>query len=129
MESKKIKLSIKNIQTNDIIELEAEVCNNTFSRARGLMFRKRHVNLFFVFDEEKIYPIHSYFVFFEFDAIYIQSNGRIVEIYKNVKPNSFINPKEKANYLLEAYSGFSEKNNINIGDVVETITKQENKNE
>ncbi|MEM3372767.1 MAG: DUF192 domain-containing protein [Candidatus Aenigmatarchaeota archaeon] len=99
-------------KTNNNSSIKAELCDNQFSRARGLMFRKKPERLFFVFDEEKIYPIHSFFVFFVFDAIYIDKNFRVVEIYEAVEPFSFISPKNKAMYLLEAEKGFCKKYGI-----------------
>lgn len=105
------------ITKNNNISIKAELCDSTFSRAKGLMFRKKPERLFFVFDEEKIYPIHSFFVFFEFDAIYIDKDFKIVEIYEAVKPFFYISPKNKAKYLLEAEKGFCKKYKFTTSDI------------
>ncbi len=79
-----------------------EIADSLFSRARGLMFRKNSKRILFIFNKEGIYPIHSYFVFFKFDAIYLDKNMKIVEIFKGVKPfTALIKPSKKAMYLLE----------------------------
>jgi uncharacterized membrane protein (UPF0127 family) len=79
-------------------------CRTAFSilpQIRGLMFRAKPVSILFDFQEEAIHPIHSFFVFFQFYAIYISKEKKVLEkariepfcpIHKNSIP---------ARYLLE----------------------------
>ncbi len=74
-----IKFSDKNIKL--IIK-----GTNFFSRFSGLMFRSRSTNnLLFDFRREVRFSIHSFFVFFPFLAIWLDSNNKVVE-YKVVRP-------------------------------------------
>ncbi|MCD6549782.1 DUF192 domain-containing protein [Candidatus Micrarchaeota archaeon] len=78
-----------------------EVAGTLLSQVRGLMFRRKRVNILFVFNEDKICPIHSWFVFYPFDAVYLDRNFRVVEIFRDVKPFSYVRPTRPSSYLLE----------------------------
>ena len=43
-----------------------------------------------------------FFVFFSIDLFYLNKNKEVIEIKKDLKPFTFYNPKEKAQYLIEA---------------------------
>lgn len=69
----------------------------------GLMFSRRESarNLLFRFFSGTRTPIHSFFVFYDFYAIWMDDKFRILEI-KRVSPFSFyVCPKEDFVYLLE----------------------------
>ncbi len=68
----------------------------------GLMFKTRNTdNLLFKFKNYKTFGIHSYFVFFEFLAIWLDKHDNIVE-YSIVKPFTlFYNSKMPSVKLLE----------------------------
>ena len=53
MKIKKIKIKGK--------LMEVRICDTLFSRARGLMFRKKSLPLLFVFKKAGIRSIHSFF--------------------------------------------------------------------
>jgi uncharacterized membrane protein (UPF0127 family) len=94
---KKIKIKIK----GKIIE--AEVCDSVFSRARGLMFRKKPTALFFIFNNSKKRAIHSFFCK-PFNAIWFNGNKIVDEKY--VKSWKFyVCPKNDFDRLLEISVG------------------------
>lgn len=94
------------------IVFKAETAKTFFQKFKGLMFSEKK-NLLFIFDKERIVPIHSFFVFFQFDAVYLNSKKRIIEIKKNIAPFTFfVQNKIPAKYLFE----ITEKNNLKIGD-------------
>jgi len=69
----------------------------------GLMFSRRSKakNLLFSFDKETKMPIHSFFVFYSFLAIWLDSEGKIVSV-KKVRPFNFgVSPREKYKFLIE----------------------------
>lgn len=79
--------------------IEAEVCNNILSRARGLMFRKNSAPLLFIFNKPTIQSIHSFFCK-PFKAIWINKDRIIDE--KIVKPFSLsVKPKGEFTHLVE----------------------------
>jgi|SRR3989344_1160657 len=73
-----------------------------FGRLTGLMFRSAKIgNLLFEFKKKNKWAIHSYFVFFDFLAIWIDDDKNVVEA-KIIKPFTFsVKPKKEFKYLIE----------------------------
>ncbi|MCK4670057.1 MAG: DUF192 domain-containing protein [Nanoarchaeota archaeon] len=94
-----------------------KTATNIFSQTIGLMFRKNIVPICFIFKKEKTHPIHSFFVFNAFEAIYLDANRSVVDI-KTIKPFQLnIKNKAPAKYLIEVPIGWAERNNLSIGKV------------
>ncbi len=85
--------------------------NNKFSvshyksiimQAKGLMFKfPKNEGILFEFKKEKYIALHTFFVFFPIDIIYINKNKEIIKIFKKVIPfTPFIKPI-KCKYILE----------------------------
>lgn len=83
------------------------------------MFSRKR-NLLFVFNEEKRISLHNFFVFFPIDLVFLDKNGRVIEIKRNFKPFTFYKSKNKAKYVLE----LTEKNNLKVGNGVELNNKK-----
>jgi uncharacterized membrane protein (UPF0127 family) len=83
-------------------EIEVERCESFSSQGRGLMFRSRETNaLLFDFPDDAERSIHSLFVFFQFLAIWINKEGKIVG-KKIVKPfRLHANPGKPFSRLIE----------------------------
>jgi len=82
------------------------------------MFRSKPLPILFIFPKEGIWPIHSLFVFFRFDAVYLDSRKRVAEIMPDIPSwKLLIMPREKAQFLLELPGGHSE--GISVGDELE----------
>ena len=91
--------------------MKVKICKTLLSQSRGLMFSKRR-NLLFIFKTPRYVGLHMLFVFFPVDALYIDENGKIVEI-KRMKPfRPYYKSKNKVKYVLE----LAEKHNFNVGD-------------
>jgi uncharacterized membrane protein (UPF0127 family) len=73
-----------------------------FGMGLGLMFRsKKTKSLLFDFKENVSMAIHSYFVFFDFLAIWLDENNEVIE-WRVVKPFiSYISPKKNYRRLIE----------------------------
>lgn len=95
-------------------------------RERGLMFRKYLApdeGMFFILGDEGAHSFWMKNMQFSLDIIWIDENKAIVEIMQNVPPCSevcpdFI-PQRKAKFVLEVNAGFTQKNQIKVGDIVE----------
>jgi uncharacterized membrane protein (UPF0127 family) len=95
-------------------------CLTAFSilpQIRGLMFRRSPVSILFDFGDEAIHPIHSLFVFFPFDAIYISGSGKVLEKSRIMPFSPLHKNSAPARYLLEADTGSGES--FSTGDEVE----------
>lgn len=83
----------------------------------GLMLKNEPANIFFIFEKEDYHPIHSLFVKYEFDAIYLDRKFKVVDKILNIKPNRFfVKPKRKNLYLLELEPKITKKFKIDVGD-------------
>jgi len=75
------------IYKNKAIDIDVKECS-ALGRVRGLMFRKvkKAENLLlFNFKKPVKWKIHSYFVFFDFLAVWLDEDNYVLEI-KRVKP-------------------------------------------
>jgi len=72
------------------------------------------------FDEglilEKCNSIHSFGMKFDFDAIYLDNDNKVVKLIENIKPNRLMPIVFKAQKVLETTAGFIQKNDIQIGN-------------
>ena len=90
----------------------SETAKTFFEKMKGLMFSNRK-NILFVFEKERIFGIHSFFVFFPFDAVYLDAEKEVVDVVRNIAPFTlYVENKTPAKYLLE----LCEKNNLKVGD-------------
>lgn len=83
-----------------------------------------NVGMLFVFEQPGLYPFWMKDMWFPIDIIWIEEGLKVVYIEKNASPSSY--PKtfvseENSKYVLEVPSGFSEENNLKVGDKVEFI--------
>ncbi len=116
-------MKVVNRTKNTIIAEDPLVANSFFTRLRGLMFRARFPRtMLFYFPGTSIKrnSIHALFVFFEFDAVYLDEERRVVDIYERVRPFTlYIEPKKPSAYLLELERGAVKKLGVSIGDEME----------
>lgn len=61
--------------------------------------------------------IHTFFMKFPIDAIFLDSNGSIIAI-EELHPWKFSKIYFKGKYVLETHKGWSSKNNLKIGDQI-----------
>ncbi len=109
---------IKSAVKGNIICADAKICKSAFSKARGLMFSKSPIPLVFIFDEEKIIPLHMVFVFFPIDILFLDKNKKIVEIKESLMPFAFYTPKNKALVIIELPKGTVERTKTKVGDKI-----------
>jgi len=94
------------------------------ARMRGLMFRKKCASLLFTFDWTDKHSIHSFFVAFPFDAIYLDERGRVVDVFESVPPfTPLLTPRSPARYLLELPPKSASGLAVRIGDEIEISMK------
>jgi len=97
----------------------AKICENIFSRTLGLMFSKKIKTLIFVFNKEKIIPLHMFFVFYPIDILFLDKNKVVVEIKENFLPFTFYAPKNKSLYIIELPKNIIRETKTEIGDKIE----------
>lgn len=93
----KIKYGKKEVSLRD---LNVKKCKG-LCKAFGLMFRPRGTrSLIFEFRKKTRQGIHSFFVFFDFVAVFLDEGNTVLEAVK-VRPFRIYTPKEYYSKLLE----------------------------
>ena len=122
----KISLEMKKIKINEII-IPVEIADTVDTRRKGLSDRGAlpiDQGMLFIFDQENVSPpFWMKDMKFAIDIIWINDN-KIIQIDKNVKPDfdsKLYLPTEPVDNVLEVNAGFSETNNLQVGDFVNLI--------
>ena len=77
---------------------EVKMCTNFLNRFIGLMFKK-NINKILCFP--KCNSIHTFFMLKSIDVIMTDKSGKILYIFKKVKPWKVILPKKNVYYTFE----------------------------
>ena len=108
----------------DINELltDIEVVSKFEERREGLMFRKsisKNYGMFFIWDYKRQQCMWMKNTSLSLSVAYISNRGEILEIYDMVPfSKKSVCSKNSVKYALEVNKDWFEKNNINIGDVI-----------
>lgn len=101
------------------MDIEIKEAKTFFEKLRGLMLKKKpNHGLLITLEKEKRIgaSIHSLFVFFKFDAVFLDKQGKIVDIREKIKPfNPLIVPKKPCKHILELPAGKVEEEGIEKG--------------
>lgn len=107
--------------------LEVEVANTKASRELGLSGRpkmKDSEGLLFVFDKPGRYGFWMKDMNFPLDIVWINQNGIVVDIERNVSPKTFpqtfINESD-ANFVLEVNEGVAAKFGLYLGSKIRIV--------
>lgn len=112
---------MKDIYRGDVKLCSAKEAKNFFARALGLMFKgslKEGEGILIKFSPAlKSRSIHSFFMRFTIDLIFIDPDMKVVDL-TNLSPWRTYNPKKDCRWVLELNAGTIENNKIKIGDVL-----------
>jgi len=109
---------IKNTTRKTFIAKNAIICKSIISKSIGLMFSKKGKSLIFIFNKEKIIPLHMFFVFYPIDVLFLNKNKIVAEIKENFKPITLYFPKKKSLYIVELPKDTIKKSKTIIGDKI-----------
>ena len=105
--------------------LEVEIADTLVSRKQGLSGKESlgdNQGMLFVYGEPGNYSFWMKDMKFAIDIIWIDENKKIVDIVKNISPDTFpqtFQPSSPAQYALEVNAGWTDKNFVRMGDLVE----------
>lgn len=112
--------------TGEILAERVEFADSFWTRFRGLMFRfdfDEDDALLFEFYKSRKFRIHTFFVFFPIDLIYLDQDFKVVEVEQNLSPWRFHNPDVRASCLAELYGGRLVEKKVRVGDEVKVREK------
>lgn len=122
------------VKLDDVV-LEVQIADTDARRARGLMFQDQlpyDQGMLLVFDSPNKRSIWMLNMQFALDVFWIDGDGKVVHIEKNVPPcktavetvtcPSYKGKGQDAQYVLEVTAGFVDKNNITTDSILEIIS-------
>lgn len=107
--------------------VKVDMALTSADQALGLSGReslKENEGMLFIFPQPGNYPFWMKDMNFPIDIIWLTEDFEVVYIKKDARPELFpesYGPEEDSKYVLEVVSGFSEKNNLQVGDRVEFV--------
>lgn len=114
---KYVKIAGQNIKVDLALTKEEQAQGLS---ARGVLADNE--GMLFVFNQPGKYPFWMKEMNFAIDIIWLGEDMRVIYIKNNALPELYpetYGPNDNAKYVLEVVSGFSEKNNLKVGDRVE----------
>lgn len=111
-------MKLYNSTQNCLIADDVKIADNFISRTIGLISKKEisHAEGLLI---KPCCSIHTFFMRFEIDVLFINRKNEVVALYENVKPWKVLPIHPSSHYVVELCSGLIEKNNISKGDTVE----------
>ncbi|MDA3799517.1 MAG: DUF192 domain-containing protein [Kiritimatiellae bacterium] len=108
-------------KTNKIIADELIIATSTLMRAIGLLGRKTiRENFGIMFPSCR--SIHTHFMLFSIDIIFVDENNCITELKPDLSPWKILIAKNKqSKHIIELHSGIIQANNLLIGDCLKLI--------
>lgn len=79
------RVTVKNLSENKVLVEQCWIADSAVSRMKGLLGRmslSSNEGLWI----EPCNSIHTFFMRFPIDVVYINKNGKVLSVYRNVKP-------------------------------------------
>jgi len=111
-------MKLRDAKTGKVILKNVVLADSFLKRFKGLMLKSRPARshgLLFAFRKKGRHSVHTCFMRFAIDLVYLDDNGRIVEIKENLCPWRFYRPKSGAKYLLELPAGDANIFGLHLG--------------
>lgn len=110
-------MNVYNSSKNIVIATQVKVAKNFFTRTIGLLSRK------FLSKEEGLVikpcsSIHTFFMKFAIDVLFVNKKGQIIALYENVKPWRILPIHFTSSYVIELPAGTILDKNIDKGDII-----------
>ena len=117
MATKLKTFTVRNTQRGTTLATEAKLASSYWSRFWGLMFRRRLSEGDGIL-LTKSSSIHSCFMFFRFDAVYLDKENRVVKVVHAMRPWWASFGGKGAKDTLELPAGVAERTGTVAGDLL-----------
>lgn len=121
-------MPVKNVTRNAVIASSSKFADSAISRAVGLMFSKpTRAAMILNFGRETAISLHTYFVFFPIDILFVGSKLRVVEMVSAMQPFTTYSAKSRASCVVELPAGTIRKTRTKVGDEIAFLRVVERK--
>lgn len=117
-----VRSSRASIHLRPTLALSVEVADTDATRIKGLSGRDplpENQGLLFIFEKDGYPAIWMKDMRFALDIIWVDRDGEIVHIERNVAPGTYpqiFKPAAPARYVVEVNAGYTEARNVAVGD-------------
>jgi uncharacterized membrane protein (UPF0127 family) len=120
-------LQVINVSCNTLLASEALLCDRFYNRMRGLLGKKELLpgkGLII----KPCQQIHSFFMQFSFDALFVDNFNRVIHIEGNMLPGKISPLVRKTAMVIELPAGTAADTGTNIGNIIvlEPVLKPQN---
>ena len=117
---------ISRATSDTLARIDIEVADTEFLRARGLMFRQsmpEDAGMLFLMQYEEIQGFWMRNTYISLDMLFVNADKEIVTIHAHTQTLSdrTYTSSAPALYVVEVNAGFSERNNIAVGDKISFV--------
>jgi uncharacterized protein len=103
------------MRENENLLTDLKIAKTFWQRSKGLLGKPE------LSEQEGLWihscnSIHTFFMKFPIDCIFLDKKMQVVAVEKNIKPGKLILPKWRASTVVEVSAGLSEKLNIKVGE-------------
>lgn len=114
-------MKVYNSSKNSIILEDAKVAENFFARSVGLL-SKKSLNEGEGLIIKPCCSVHTFFMRFNIDVLFVGVNGKVIATYENVAPWRVLPIHPTSHYVIELSANSISNKNIEKGDAV-TLTQ------
>jgi hypothetical protein len=105
---------------NELILENVSIADSFYSRFKGLM-GKKNINVNQGLIIKPCNSIHTFFMKFNIDIVFIDSNNKVVDIYLNLAPRKISKIYKNAKFVIEGKAGSLVK--LKKGDQIKIVKK------
>lgn len=109
------RVSFRQAATGELVATKVRLANTALTRLRGLMFTRSlpaGAGLWL----RPCQSVHSFWMFYSIDVIFLDRNLRIVKLVANLRPFRLTAPHFSAHSVLELAPGTIERQGLKVGD-------------
>lgn len=111
-------MKLKKAQVDSVLFSQLERAQGTWQRMVGLLCHKG-LNSEQALWITRCNAVHTFFMKFSIDCVFVDRTGRVKKVYHDVKPWKWAGPVWGATDVIEMAAGQARAKNIEVGDVVE----------
>jgi len=112
------RVKLVNKTRNVVLAQDARLADNRLSRLRGLIGRaplQAGQGLIILPSQ----GIHTFFMSYPIDAIYVDSQGRVIRALEDLRPYRFAPINLRTKYVAELPAGTLKRTGTKVGDMIE----------
>ncbi|MFN8789859.1 MAG: DUF192 domain-containing protein [Bdellovibrionales bacterium] len=111
-------MTLKRVNESTILFPELSRAQTPWARAIGLL-RHKGLSSKEALWITKCWAIHTFFMRFAIDCVFVNRKGTVVKVYHDLKPWRLAGPVWGATDVIEMAAGQAREKNIRVGDIVE----------